>query len=404
MKTPEVLDIENYYYDLPDEQIAKYPLQERDRSRLLTYCDGHINSRFFIELPEILTSQHHLVFNNTKVIQARLLFQKDTGAQIEILLLEPFSPSEYMTAFQTKEKTVWKCLVGNAKKWKTGNLKKQILFENYKIILKAELQGVENGCSLISFSWDCPAVCFSEILSHSGITPLPPYLKRKVINADKERYQTIYSKYEGSVAAPTAGLHFTESVFGGLLKKGIEISYITLHIGAGTFLPVKERNALKHGMHTEHFNITTEFIREILRKEKKIIAVGTTSVRTLESVYWIALKLISGQGIEKDLFFLDQWEHFKLKDELSRIDALRTILTYLERNNLEQLKASTRIMITPGYRFHMTDGIITNFHQPHSTLLLLIAAYTGDDWRKIYHYALSNNYRFLSYGDSSILL
>ena len=403
MKAPDKIDITNYHYELPDELIARHPLQERDNSKLLSYRDGQINSHIFHEIPDILKNYHHLIFNNTKVIPARLFFRKETGAEIEILLLEPFSPGEYNLAFQAREKSVWKCLVGNAKKWKSGILEKQMHIKKNLIIFRAEIQNKDKGFNLVSFSWDNPDISFPEILQVAGVTPLPPYLKRQAEYSDKERYQTIYSKFEGSVAAPTAGLHFTESIFEGLRERKIGYSNITLHIGAGTFLPVKENNAVKHNMHIEHFSIAEESIRELLAAKIRLVPVGTTTIRTLESLYWIAVK-ITEKFPEKDLLFLDQWEHYQLKDKLSRSDALQVVLEYMRENNLDHLNASTRIMITPGYKFRMTDGIITNFHQPGSTLLLLIAAFAGDDWRRIYDYALKNNYRFLSYGDSSILL
>jgi S-adenosylmethionine:tRNA ribosyltransferase-isomerase len=394
------INISEYNYDLPDDRIAKYPLEQRDQSKLLYYKNGLIETYSFQYLPEILNSGHHLVFNDTKVIQARLLFEKTSGAGIEILLLEPWLPAEYLCNFEETSRVEWICMIGNLKKWKSGLLEKQILSTKGSSTLYAEITGEIDSKKIVAFQWNNPELCFSEILLLAGITPLPPYLNREAENTDKLRYQTIYSDFEGSVAAPTAGLHFTREIINKIEEKDISNSRITLHVGAGTFIPVKSLDALHHSMHAEHFQVSLNSMKELAASDKTIINVGTTSVRTMESLYWLGVKLYYGMGGSLNL---EQWEAYDLSRELTRKQSMEALIKYMEAKNLKEFKSSTRIMIVPGYEFKMTDALITNFHQPKSTLLLLIAALIGADWRKIYRYALENNYRFLSYGDSSIL-
>jgi len=402
-RIPRSINIQDFNYSLPQERIARYPLTLRDTSKLLTYREGRIESRIFNELPELLHEDHHLVFNDTRVIQARLLFHKPTGAAIEIFLLEPWLPSEYNLSFGSVKECTWKCLVGNAKKWKSGILEKEINMGQTGIVLKAEKSGNEGNYFLVRLSWDNTAFCLSGIIEHAGSTPIPPYLNREAEASDSLRYQTVYSKHEGSVAAPTAGLHFTDDVLRKLKEKGVSQTRLTLHVGAGTFVPVKAENATEHSMHTEHIYVSRDGIESLYVSKKKIIAVGTTSVRTLESLYHIASKLKSGRGGETDLF-LDQWDAYQQGGTMNRKEAMGFLLTHMDKMKTESLKVSTRIMIAPGYTFRMTDGMITNFHQPASTLLLLISAFVGDNWKLIYDYALENEYRFLSYGDSSLLM
>jgi len=389
-------------YCLPENRIAKYPLERRDLSKLLCYNRGKIESWHFSDIPSLLNQDHYLVLNDTRVIMARLLFKKKSGAEIEIFLLEPFNPADYSSAFTEKTRTTWKCLVGNAKKWKSGKLSKTVEYKNSGFTLHASITGTTGNTRLVLFEWDNQDICFSEILNHAGLTPIPPYLKRKAEATDKDRYQTIYSHYEGSVAAPTAGLHFTPEVFQKLAERNIMHSSITLHVGAGTFIPVKKENILLHDMHVEQFVVKKSCIEQLLQAGKSLIPVGTTSLRALETLYWLGVKFKENKAGNFSTF-LNQWEPYHLQGELSRTESLEILLDYMIKQGLDGLKAATKIMIIPGYRFKMTDGMITNFHQPNSTLLLLIAAYTGSDWKKIYAYALENDYRFLSYGDSSLL-
>ncbi|HAN19801.1 MAG: S-adenosylmethionine tRNA ribosyltransferase [Bacteroidetes bacterium GWC2_33_15] len=394
------LQIEDYNYELPDERIAKYPLRQRDQSQLLVYNKGELQKDHFSNIPDFIPPESTLVFNNTKVIQARLKFYKNTGAQVEIFCLEPISPSDYILSFQQNKKVIWKCIVGNLKKWKTEELVKKIIVEQVEIELKAKKIKTELNSVIIEFSWDNSDYTFSEILENIGLTPIPPYLNRESEDIDKDRYQTIYSQFNGSVAAPTAGLHFTNDVINKLKKKKITIEEITLHVGAGTFKPVKAESALEHEMHTEHFIIQKSTIENLL-KSSKIITVGTTSVRTLESLYWLGVKLIVLNRFETHI---SQWEVYESDQTLSRANALQALLNYMEKEKFSEFKASTQIMILPGYRFKMADILITNFHQPKSTLILLVAAFIGDKWKRVYDFALENDFRFLSYGDSSILI
>jgi S-adenosylmethionine:tRNA ribosyltransferase-isomerase len=399
------ISIGDYAYDLPDEKIAKYPLDERDQSKLLVWRNGHIQNSQFGSLPEFLPSNSLLIFNNTKVIRARLHFQKETGAKIEIFCLDPVDPSDYQISFQTTQSCVWKCMIGNQKKWKGEPLRKIISIDNTEIELCAEQTDPENNKSLIRFSWNNPNFEFSRIIEHAGSLPIPPYLNRETEQSDLERYQTVYSKIKGSVAAPTAGLHFTEKVFKHLTEDGHELAELTLHVGAGTFQPVKSETISGHEMHSEHLYISRDFLKKLIQHSGKKIAVGTTSVRTLESLYWLGLQAHQNPDINIADLKISQWEAYQSEElQISSIDALKALVNLLDRNQTDYLSASTQIIIAPGYQFRIVDGMITNFHQPQSTLLLLISAYLGDEWRTIYKHALANDYRFLSYGDSNLYL
>lgn len=397
---PENIRIEDYSYNLTDERIAKYPLENRDSSQLLVYNKGNVSKDEFKSIHNYIDENTTCVFNNTKVIQARLKFYKETGAQIEIFCLEPIDPSDYVLAFQQTEKITWKCIVGNLRKWKDQDLKKVIKANETEVTLVAKKIASEGNSQIIEFTWNNNSISFSEILENIGATPIPPYLNRESENLDKDRYQTVYSKLKGSVAAPTAGLHFTENVFNKLRSKNINIEEVTLHVGAGTFKPVKSETIDEHEMHTEHFVVKKSNIENFL-KSQKILTVGTTSVRTIESMYWLGVKLIQNNKIDTHI---SQWEAYSLPQEISKKDALNELLKYMYENQLEEINASTQIMIFPGYQFKMVDMLVTNFHQPKSTLLLLIGAFIGNDWKEVYDFALNNEFRFLSYGDSSILI
>ncbi len=403
MINPKNISAKEYNYTLPENKIAKYPLNERDASKLLIYEKGSIKKEIFRNIPDYIQNDYLLVFNNAEVVYSRLKFKKETGAEIEIFCLEPIEPKEYNLAFQSNKKTIWRCLVGNLKKWKTGVLKKEISVNKQATTLTAHKKQRDNNYVDIEFSWNNPEITFSDILNYSGIVPIPPYLKRDSENIDKTRYQTIYSRVKGSVAAPTAGLHFTKSVMNKLKEKNIPFSEVTLHVGAGTFRPVKAETVAEHEMHTEHFSVSLNTVQELIKNPNKILAVGTTSVRTLESIYWLGQKIKNFKK-ENDLRIkLKQWEHMELPSNESFKESLNNIEDYLRKNQLEHLNASTQIMITPGYCFKVKEAMVTNFHQPKSTLLMLIAAFVGEDWKKIYQFALNNDFRFLSYGDSSLL-
>lgn len=400
---PQEIQIENYTYNLPAERIAKYPLAQRDESKLLVYNKGEINHCGFKNVTELIPQEKFMVVNNTKVIQARLHFFKDTGARIEIFCLEPHEPSDFVISFQQNEKCTWKCIVGNSKKWKTGSIISTFTIAGTEYTLIANRIDNRGNSQIIEFVWE-GGFSFSEVLENAGKTPIPPYLNRKAESGDKIRYQTVYSQQKGSVAAPTAGLHFTENVLNDLRKKEINIGEVTLHVGAGTFTPVKSDKIGGHEMHIEHFFIEYDSLVNIKNNAKKILAVGTTSVRTLESLYWLGVKVKQGLITKPGEMFIDQWEAYQLNAKIEVDEALDALIQWLNLNNMSVLEAATRIIIVPGYKFRLIDCMITNFHQPRSTLLLLIAAFVGDNWKKIYDYALENNFRFLSYGDSSILM
>lgn len=402
-KTADI-KIEDYNYALPDERIAKYPLPERDQSKLLYMNKGVISEEKFEKIPELLPQNSLLVFNETKVIRARLLFRKSTGALIEIFCLEPIEPSnDFQIAFQQPSPVTWKCLVGNAKRWKSGLLEMHLEIDNESVILKAEMVGKLADSFLIRFSWKPEGMAFSEIIEKSGLVPLPPYLNREAEDADKKRYQTVYAKNDGSVAAPTAGLHFTRKQFDQLQERSIKSAKVTLHVGAGTFRPVISSAIANHKMHSEKIVVPIETLELLLQNlNNPIIPVGTTSMRTLESLYWLALKLISGN----DSFIVDQWDPYRsdIDSGFGMQEALELLIKYHIEKGLEELHAETRLMIAPGYKFKISTGIVTNFHQPKSTLLLLVSALIGDDWKKAYDFAIDHDFRFLSYGDSCLFL
>ena len=397
---PEI-KISDYDYELPDERIAKYPLERRDMSRLLRYDHGEITAHRFMDIPEFIPENSIMVFNDTKVVPARLNFQRETGAHIEIFCLEPVKPAEYNLIFSETSSCRWKCIVGNVKRWKSDILS-HCNPENDPEVkalgLKAALVERDGETSVVEFTWE-GGLPFSKVLEICGSVPIPPYLDRESEAIDSERYQTLYAKYRGSVAAPTAGLHFTQDELDAIAGKGVDMETICLHVGAGTFLPVKSELIAGHRMHREPFTVRKSFIRDLLDDRKKVVAVGTTSVRTLESLYYIGVSCLEN-GRPEDV---GQWVPYEREYGYSTKEALEAILAYLDAENAEELKAGTRIIIVPGFRFRLTDMLVTNFHQPQSTLLLLISAFVGGDWRRIYDFALRNGFRFLSYGDSSIL-
>ena len=408
MHTPQQIYISDYAYALPDDRIAKYPLAERDASKLLIYRGGQIRETLFRHLPDCLPDGALLVFNNTRVIRARLLFRKDTGAMIEIFCLEPAVPSDYEQSFAQTDHCTWHCLVGNSKRWKSGQLHTTVTVGSEPVTLSAERLSVAGEAGdLVDFHWDNPRYTFSDVLEAVGVLPIPPYLHRETEAKDLQTYQTVYSKVKGSVAAPTAGLHFTPAVLAELDARGVEREEVTLHVGAGTFRPVKSDTIGGHAMHTEHFAVTRRTVDRLLAKPEHVIAVGTTSVRTLESLYYIGCALARGGADESadEAFTVGQWEPYDADaPTLPAEEALRAILRYLDRRGMDRLWAATQIIIAPGYPFKIVRGMVTNFHQPQSTLLLLVSAFVGGDWRTIYDYALAHDFRFLSYGDSSLLL
>ena len=395
------IDLKDYEYNLPEERIAKFPLEKRDRSQLLEYKKGSIYHHHFFNLPELLEADSLLVYNNTKVIPARLIFQRQTGARIEVFLLQPVAPTRVMSEIMaSKNPVIWETLIGNLKKWKeTESLQGIVSIGKQEIVLTARL--VNQELKQVEFSWDNSEIAFVDLVEACGETPLPPYLNRKAQEEDKSRYQTVYSEKEGAVAAPTAGLHFTEEVFESLRKKGIQEAALTLHVSAGTFQPIKVKSVQEHPMHSEQMEIKKETVERLLSHAGKVIAVGTTSVRTLESLYWFGVHLIEDRGNQ---FKIEKLAPYTTRNTLpTRTEALQAVKKNMEQSGSDTLFGTTSIFIFPGYRFQLVDGVITNFHQPGSTLVLLIAALVGEDWRKIYQEALNSNYRFLSYGDSSLL-
>lgn len=397
---PEIR-IEDYNYPLPDERIAKYPLENRDASKLLLYRSGSIQTRSFTELPEILPEGSLMVFNDTKVVPARLHFQRVTGAHIEIFCLEPAQPEEYVTMFAATDRCRWKCIVGNVKRWKNDVLhlyNPEGADEVSEMNLRAALVERDGETSVVEFVWDNGAP-FSKVLEVCGSVPIPPYLNRDTEDVDLERYQTLYARFRGSVAAPTAGLHFTQRVMDDIKKRNIDIQTVCLHVGAGTFLPVKSSHVSEHTMHREPFVVTLDFLKSLMARKGKVIAVGTTSVRTLESLYYMGVKCLE-TGFPEDV---QQWDPYVREYSYTLKEALAGIVKYMQDNGLRQIQAGTRIIIVPGYRFKVVDVLVTNFHQPQSTLLLLISAFVNGDWKQIYNHALDDGFRFLSYGDSSVL-
>lgn len=393
--------IEDFTYELPDDRIAKYPLKYRDSSLLLSYKDGNIDKRSFSGISELIPDDSLMIFNDTKVVPARLHFQRPTGAHIEIFCLEPVQPEEYVSMFAVTGSCRWKCIVGNIKRWKNDTLTLYNPMADRRIEemgLKADLIERVGETSVIEFSWDIDAP-FSQVLEVCGTVPIPPYLNRNTEDVDLERYQTLYARYRGSVAAPTAGLHFTENVLESIRNKGVVTDTVCLHVGAGTFLPVKSSLVAEHTMHREPFVVTLELLERLIERKGKVVAVGTTSVRTLESLYYAGVSCIEN-GRPEDV---GQWDPYSREYDYPTDEALKAIIGYLKANGLKELKIGTRIIIVPGFRFRLVDILVTNFHQPQSTLLLLISAFVDGDWRRIYDYALANDFRFLSYGDSSIL-
>ncbi len=393
--------IEDFTYELPDDRIAKYPLKYRDSSQLLSYKDGNIDKRSFSGISELIPDDSLMIFNDTKVVPARLHFQRPTGAHIEIFCLEPVQPEEYVSMFAVTGSCRWKCIVGNIKRWKNDTLTLYNPMADRRIEemgLKADLIERVGETSVIEFSWDIDAT-FSQVLEVCGTVPIPPYLNRNTEDVDLERYQTLYARYRGSVAAPTAGLHFTENVLESIRNKGVVTDTVCLHVGAGTFLPVKSSLVAEHTMHREPFVVTLELLERLIERKGKVVAVGTTSVRTLESLYYAGVSCIEN-GRPEDV---GQWDPYSREYDYPTDEALKAIVDYLKANGLKELKIGTRIIIVPGFRFRLVDILVTNFHQPQSTLLLLISAFVDGDWRRIYDYALANDFRFLSYGDSSIL-
>ncbi|MDR0749623.1 MAG: S-adenosylmethionine:tRNA ribosyltransferase-isomerase [Tannerellaceae bacterium] len=397
--------IEEYNYLLPDERIARFPLPQRDESKLLLYKDGKISETVFRQITDCLPEGSLLVFNNTRVIQARLLFRKETGAQIELFCLEPLEPHDYARIFQQTERCAWLCMVGNLRKWKDGILRKELWIKDTPVCLKAERKQSSGDTHTIEFTWDNASFTFADLLDAAGILPIPPYLRRETEASDLKTYQTVYSKIKGSVAAPTAGLHFTPETLTALAGNGFECEEVTLHVGAGTFKPVKSETIEGHRMHTEFIAVDRAAIVHIKEHPDNIIAVGTTSVRTLETLYYTGVILAANPEATHEELIVSQWMPYKeANNTLTAGQALQHILSYLDKHNLDKLLTATQILIAPGYTFKMVRGIVTNFHQPKSTLLLLISAFVEGDWKNIYDYALSHDFRFLSYGDSSLLL
>ena len=415
MTDPRSLRIEDFNYPLPDERIAKHPLAERDRCRLLVFRDGDISQATFADLPSLLPADSMLVYNNTRVINARLRFRKGEnadGALIEVFCLEPNEPRDYEQNFASQGNCSWHCFVGNSKRWKSAPLSMRLSVGGNELTLTASRLSREGNASVVEFSWDNPNVTFSQIISAAGEIPIPPYLNRSTEESDKSDYQTVYSRIEGSVAAPTAGLHFTPAVLDEISRRGIPRRELTLHVGAGTFQPVKADNVGEHEMHSEFIAVDRSLIEELATTDRKVIAVGTTSVRTLESLFHIGCRILDGLSADE----LTQWEAYDVaRADISVADALNAILGYLDRIHSDTLIASTRIIIAPGYRYRIVKGMVTNFHQPQSTLLLLVSAFVDDydkpekntktlRWRAIYDYALVKDFRFLSYGDACLLL
>lgn len=410
---PRHIHISDYNYPLPDERIAKFPLTQRDHSKLLIYDKGNISEDVFYNIPTHLPKDALMIFNNTKVIQARMHFRKETGALIEVFLLEPAEPVDYELMFQTNGRCAWHCLVGNLKKWKEGALHRSFEVNGKEICLSVERLHEERTSHWVEFRWDNADVTFAEILDAAGELPIPPYLNRDTQESDKTTYQTVYSKIKGSVAAPTAGLHFTDKVLADIDAHGIDREELTLHVGAGTFKPVKSEEIAGHEMHTEYVCVKRQTIDKLIAHGGKAIAVGTTSVRTLESLYYMGVKLHDNDNpnLSEEELHVCQWEPYEYAERmaaegeqpLSTIEALSEIQAYMERNNRKALHSSTQIIIAPGFKYHIVDILVTNFHQPQSTLLLLVSALVQGDWHKIYDYALAHDFRFLSYGDSCLI-
>lgn len=406
MIDPKHIRISDYNYDLPDDRIAKFPIAQRDHSKLLVYKHGEVSDDSFFHLPDYLPEGALMVFNNTKVIQARMHFRKETGALIEVFLLEPADPTDYELMFQLTSHCSWLCMIGNLKKWKEGTLKRDFNIKGQQLTLTATRRQMVGNSHWVDLEWNNANVTFAEILEEVGELPIPPYLNRDTEESDKTTYQTVYSKIKGSVAAPTAGLHFTEDVLHAIDEKGIDREEVTLHVGAGTFKPVKSEEIEGHEMHTEYICVRKETLEKLIAHDAKAIAVGTTSVRTLESLYYMGCRLARNPELSESELHIDQWEPYEERagEEIAPKEALQHLLSWLERHHLPALHSSTQIIIAPGYEYKIVKMLVTNFHQPQSTLLLLVSAFVKGDWHKIYDYALAHDFRFLSYGDSSLLI
>ena len=402
MKNIQEIAIAEYDYPLPDERIAKYPLAERDTSKLLIYNKGVVCEERFSNLPQFVPQNSLMVFNNTKVIQARLRFRKETGALIEVFCLEPEQPCDYQQIFLETKECVWQCLVGNSNRWKGGVLSQCVTVAGKEVILSVERVGGPAAVNHVRFTWD-GGCSFAELLEAAGELPIPPYLNRATEESDTRTYQTVYSKVKGSVAAPTAGLHFTPAVLEALTAAGVEREEVTLHVGAGTFKPVKSELIADHEMHEEYIEVRKALLEKLIAAGGSAVAVGTTSVRTLESLYFLGELVAENPAITQDELHVGQWTPYNREHSLSTVEALEALVTWLERHGLDRVHSHTQIMIAPGYTFRIVKAIVTNFHQPKSTLLLLVSAFVKGEWRKIYDYALANGFRFLSYGDSSVL-
>ena len=403
MKKIQEIAIAEYDYPLPDERIAKYPLAQRDSSKLLLYNKGVVSEDVFSNLPKYIPQNALMVFNNTKVIQARLRFRKETGALIEVFCLEPEQPCDYQQIFLETKECVWQCLVGNSNRWKGGVLSQVVEVGCKNVTLSVERVGGPAAVNHVRFSWD-GGVSFAELLEAAGELPIPPYLNRRTEESDTRTYQTVYSKIKGSVAAPTAGLHFTPAVLEALTSAGIEREEVTLHVGAGTFKPVKSELIADHEMHEEYIEVRKALIEKIVAAGGEAVAVGTTSVRTLESLYFLGELVAENPSVTQDELHVNQWTPYNREHSLTTVDSLKALLEWMERNGLDRVHSHTQIMIAPGYKYRIVKAIVTNFHQPKSTLLLLVSAFVDGDWRTIYDYALANGFRFLSYGDSSLLI
>ena len=409
MNNPKHIRISDYNYSLPDERIAKFPIAQRDHSKLLIYNKGEVGEDVFYHLPDYLPKGALMVFNNTKVIQARMHFRKDTGALIEVFLLEPAEPSDYELMFQTTGHCAWYCLVGNLKKWKEGTLTREIRIGDLEVRVTATRGPLHGTSHRIDFTWD-GGLSFAELIDAMGELPIPPYLNRETQESDKTTYQTVYSKIKGSVAAPTAGLHFTPEVLAAIDAHGIDREELTLHVGAGTFKPVKSEKIEGHEMHTEYISVCRDTIQKLINHDASAIAVGTTSVRTLESLYYMGLKVMHNPDLTEEQLHVAQWEPYEevksseVRSEKSAITALQALAAWMDAHDLKVLHSSTQIIIAPGYDYKIVKMLVTNFHQPQSTLLLLVSAFVKGDLHKIYDYALAHDFRFLSYGDSSLLI
>ena len=404
MEETKHIKISDYNYPLPDDRIAKFPLPVRDQSKLLVYRHGEISETHFTSLPDYMEPGMLMIFNNTKVIQARLHFRKETGALIEIFCLEPIQPNDYALNFQQTEHAAWLCMIGNLKKWKEEPLHREMTVKGRTITLTATRGECRGTSHWVDFNWNDPDITFADILEVFGELPIPPYLNRETQESDKETYQTVYSKVKGSVAAPTAGLHFTGRVLDALRAKGVDLEEVTLHVGAGTFKPVKSEEIQGHEMHTEYISVNRSTIEKLIAHNGEAVAVGTTSVRTLESLYYIGVTLSGNADANEEELHVKQWQPYETHPTLTAVEALCQIRDYMDRHNLEALHTSTQIIIAPGYEYKIVKRMVTNFHQPQSTLLLLVSAFVKGNWRPIYDYALKHGFRFLSYGDSSLLI